>query len=340
MPGARRRILAGDIGGTSTRLALFEAGGSALGPSAIEQYRNREHAGLGAIVARFRASHADPIDDACFGIAGPVIGGHVETPNLPWPVDAAALSREVGLARVELINDLVANAQGIFQLGPADFVTLNAGAAHAAGNVAVISAGTGLGEAGMYWDGQHHHPFAGEGGHADFAPHTDIEVELLRYLRRKLGGHVSWERVVSGPGLVNIYEFLRDTGHGAEPEWLRAAIAAGDPPAVIGKAGLEGRSDLCARALELLAAAYGAEAGNFALKVMATAGVYLGGGIAPKVLARLDPAGFMEAFKAKGRLRDLLERIPVRIITNEHTALLGAARHAALRASLIAPGAL
>ena len=340
MPGARRRILAGDIGGTSTRLALFEAGKGTLEHAAIEQYTNREHPGLGAIVTRFRAGHADAIDDACFGVAGPVIDGHVETPNIPWVVDAAALGREVGLASVVLINDLVANAQGIFQLEPADFAPLAPGAPGSAGNVAVISAGTGLGEAGMYWDGRAHHPFACEGGHADFAPRTDIEIDLLRHLRQKFDDHVSWERLVSGPGLFNIYEFLRDTGHGMEPDWLRAAIAAGDPPAVIGRAAIDGRSELCAQALDLFASTYGAEAGNLALKIMATGGVYLGGGIAPKVLTRIDPAGFLESFRAKGRLRDLLERIPVRVITNEHTALFGAARYAALRASLIAPGAL
>ncbi len=340
MPPTRRTILAGDIGGTSTRLALFDASAGGLALGAVEQYASREHANLETIVGRFRAGHGTPIDDACFGVPGPVAGGRVETPNLPWVVDGAVLARELGLAHVDLINDLQANAHGIFQLGATDLVALNAGAAGAAGNVAVISAGTGLGEAGMYWDGRHHHPFACEGGHADFAPHTDIEVALLLHLRQKLGGHVSWERVVSGPGLLNIYAFLRDTGRGTEPAWLRDAIAHGDPPAVISQTGLDGKSDLCARALDLFASAYGAEAGNFALKIMATGGVYLGGGIAPKVLTKLDPAGFTKSFAAKGRLQDLLERIPVRVITNEHTALLGAARYAALRASLIAPAAL
>ena len=213
---------------------------------------------------------------------------------------------------------------------------LNPGAPAARGNAAVISAGTGLGEAGMYWDGDRYRPFACEGGHADYAPHTDDAVDLLQYLRKKLGGRVSWERVVSGPGIENIYDFLRDGGRFTEPEWLRQALAAGDPPAVITASALESKSDLCAAALDMFVSAYGAEAGNLALKVMATGGVYVGGGIAPKILPKLRTGSFVRAFTAKGRLAHLMEAIPVRVITNEHTALLGAARCAA---SLAAPAA-
>jgi glucokinase len=340
MPATSRVFLAGDIGGTSTRLGLFEVAGGKPVPRVVERYGSREHAGLGAIVRVFRAAHPEPIAAACFGVAGPILGGHVETPNLPWVVDSAPLAQEIGLERVHLINDLEANAHGIFALGPDDVEVLNPGAAGAPGNGAVISAGTGLGEAGLYWDGRYHQPFACEGGHTGYAPHTDEGDALLRHLRGRFGGHVSWERVVSGPGIASIYEFLRGTDRGSEPDWLRQAIAAGDPPAVITEAALGGRSELCGRALDLFVSAYGAEAGNLALKMMATRGVYVGGGIAPKVLPRLRAGAFMEAFTAKGRLRHVLETVPVRVITNDRTALLGAARFAGLEASLLAPAAL
>ena len=333
-------FLAGDIGGTSTRLGLFEVTGGRLALVAAERYPSREHAGLAPIVRRFLDAHGGSVDRACFGVAGPVIGRHVETPNLAWDVDADALVRDLGLGRVDLINDLEANSHGIFTLAPADWVVLNAGDPGARGNAGIISAGTGLGEAGMYWDGRHHHPFACEGGHATYAPHSDLEIDLLRHLRARFGAHVSWERVVSGPGLLNIYEFLRDTGRGTEPAWLRAAIAAGDPSAAIAEAALAGRSELCDRALDLFVSAYGAEAGNLALKVMARGGLYVGGGIAPKIIARMTAGTFMEAFLEKGRLTRVLEAIPVRVIVNDRTALFGAARCAAVRDGLLAPASL
>ena len=249
------------------------------------------------------------------------------------------MARELHQPQVGLINDLEANAHGIFTLEDSDFAVLNAGVAGATGNIAVISAGTGLGEAGMYWDGAQHHPFAGEGGHCDYAPHADLEVDLLRYLQGKFGAHVSWERVVSGPGLANIYAFLRDSGRGTEPDWLAAAIRTGDGPAVISRAALEGKSELCVKALDVFVTAYGDEASNLALKLMASGGVYLGGGIAPQIVDKLKGPAFMEAFTAKGRLGPLLATIPVRVIMNDDTALLGAARCAALRAALIQPPA-
>jgi glucokinase len=328
-------LLAGDIGGTSTRIGLFDVTNGRLVPVVVEKYVSHDHPGLDAIVRAFRGQHAQVIVGACFGVAGPVVAHHVETPNLAWDVDGAALARTLSLPHVGLINDLEANAHGIFTLTGADFAELNAGVAAPTGNIAVISAGTGLGEAGMYWDGARHHPFATEGGHTDFAPHTDLELELLRYLRGKLTGHVSWERVVSGPGLAGIYEFLRDTGRGTEPPWLTEALKMGDPPAVISTAALDGKSELCVQALDLFVDAYGDEAGNLALKLMATGGVYIGGGIAPRILTKLREPRFMKAFVDKGRLAPLLQTIPVRVITNDKTALFGAARCAALRASLL-----
>ena len=328
-------LLAGDIGGTSTRIGLFDVVERRIAPVTVEKYVSHEHTGLDAIVQMFRRQHGQAIQGACFGVAGPVIGHHVETPNLAWDVDGATLARTLSLPKVGLINDLEANAHGVFTLTPADFVELNAGAPKATGNMAVISAGTGLGEAGMYWDGGRHHPFATEGGHADCAPRTELEIELARYLHRTLGPHVSWERVVSGPGLARVYEFLRDTGRGTEPSWLTEALKVGDPPAIVSTAALDGKSDLCVQALDLFIDVYGGEAGNLALNLMATGGVYVGGGIAPRIIRKLREPRFMKAFADKGRLTPLLETIPVRVITNDETALFGAARCAALRASLL-----
>ena len=321
-------ILAGDIGGTSARLALFDSEGGRLQMVAEQTYPSRQYKGLEGIASAFAANHNTRIARACFGIAGPVRNGHVATPNLAWVVDAKSLAQDLGLKAVKLINDLEANAYGVAALGPEDFVTLNPGSANAQGNAAVISVGTGLGEAGLYWDGQAHHPFACEGGHADFAPRNELEAELLFYLQAKFD-HVSFERVLSGPGLHSIYEFLRETGRGKEPAELGQELLRNDPSAVISRAGLEGRPALCVQALDLFVSFYGAEAGNLALKMMATGGVFLGGGIAPKILKKLQAPAFMAAFTAKGRMRPLLEAMPVRVILKETTALLGAARVAA-----------
>jgi glucokinase len=327
-----RMILAGDIGATNSRLAFFSERGGRLQPIAEATYPSRDHANLEAIVKEFISAHDLPIDAAYFGVAGPVRHGRSDTTNLPWDVDARQLARALHLGRVGLLNDLEAHAHGISMLAAEDFVTLSQGAPDASGNAAVIAAGTGLGEAGLYWDGQQHHPFAGEGGHTSFAPDDSLQIELLEFLRQEFG-HVSWERVVSGPGLHNLYRFLRDTGRGEEPNWLRCEMQRSDPSAVISQAALAGTSSLCQQALDLFVALYGAEAGNLALKLMATGGVYVGGGIAPKILQKLTDATFMRAFVAKGRLEPLLSQIPVRIIMNDQVALLGAARVAAGGAS-------
>jgi glucokinase len=324
-------ILAGDIGATNSRLAFFAERGGHLEPVVEETYPSRDHANLETIVKQFVSAHDLPIDVACFGIAGPVRHGRSETTNLPWVVDARELARALHIRVVGLLNDLEAHAYGIAMLAPEDFVTLNQGAPDASGNAAVIAAGTGLGEAGLYWDGQWHRPFAGEGGHTSFAPCDPLQMELLSFLRHEFG-HVSWERVLSGPGLHNIYRFLRDTGRGEEPDWLTREMQQHDPPAVISQAALAGTSELCRRALDLFVTLYGAEAGNLALKIMATAGVYVGGGIAPKIIQKLTDSTFMDAFVAKGRLKPLLQEIPVRIIMNDKVASLGAARSATLQA--------
>jgi glucokinase len=235
---------------------------------------------------------------------------------------------------VELINDLEANAYGIAALQPSDFFVLNEGAGGADGARALIAAGTGLGEAGLLPGEAGDRVFASEGGHADFAPRNEIEMELLRHLLRQWP-HVSYERVLSGPGLYNLYRFLRDTGRGAEPQWLADRLAAENPSAVISETGLSAQAEICVQALDLFASIYGAEAGNLALKVKATGGVFVGGGIAPKLIGKLQDRVFMRAFVDKGRMSSLLEAMPVRVILNDQAALLGAARVAALRAGQV-----
>jgi glucokinase len=320
-------ILAGDIGGTSTRLALFDGAAGSLGIVARERYPSRDYPGLSDIVRAFASKHPHSLDGACFGIAGPVREGRVETPNLPWVIESAQLARQLGVARVTLLNDLEANAFGVFTLGDDDVDTLSPGVPAQDGNAAIISAGTGLGEAGYHWDGTSLLPFASEGGHADFAPHDELTIELFRWLHRRYG-HVSWERVVSGPGLVNLYTFFRDERHGVESPVLAEAMRAGDKAAAIANAALDESSELAVSALDLFVTLYGAEAGNLALKMKASRGVWVGGGIAPKIVTRMKRPGFLEAFRDKGRFRAFLEAIPVRVILNDETALRGAAWHA------------
>lgn len=320
-------ILAGDIGGTSTRLAYFDSAGGGLTPLIEKRFSSREAGSLEEIVSRFTAEEGLTAERACFGIAGPILQGRVRTPNLPWSVDAVELARLLKMPAVELINDLEANAFGIDLLEADDMVVLNRGVPDPAGTIAVVSAGTGLGEALAYWDGSAHRPLRSEGGHADFAPRTELETELLLFLRAE-HGRVSTERVVSGPGLRNIYRFLRDSRHIAESPAVAVAMQQGDPSAAISRAALAGECPLCEQTLDIFVSLYGAEAGNVALRGLATGGVYLGGGIAPKIIERLKGPGFMLAFTAKGRLSPLLENIPVRVILNDRTALLGAARRA------------
>jgi glucokinase len=325
-------ILAGDVGGTNTRLALFELdefkSDEKVGhPIVEESFPSRDHVDLGMIIQKFRVTYPLPITQACFGVAGPVKHGRCEATNLPWIVDAQALASELELTQVGLINDLEANAIGIVALKPTDFIALNLGEPDINGNAALISAGTGLGEAGLFWDGLRHRPIASEGGHADFSPRNELEMDLLRYLLAQFG-RVSWERVLSGPGLYNLYKFFRDTGRATEPDWLREKLQYQDPPSTI--AASAGQSTLCALALDLFISLYGAEAGNLALKMKATGGLFLGGGIAPKLVHQLQNSTqfvdiFMNAFTDKGRLRSLLEAIPVQVILNDKTALLGAA---------------
>ncbi|MGE0684457.1 MAG: glucokinase [Candidatus Binatia bacterium] len=325
-------ILAGDIGGTNTRLAFFREEGNRLLSVHEETFPSRTHSGLAAIVQQFLLMHKFSPAIACFGVAGPVKNGRGETTNLPWIVDAKLLSDELHIPTVLIINDLEAAAYGVTILAPTEWAVLNTGAPDAVGNAAVIAAGTGLGEAGLYWNGQSYRPFATEGGHTDFAPRSPLEIELLRFLLARFD-RVSYERVLSGPGLVNIYQFLRETGRGDEPTWLAEELRLHDPAAVISQAALAERSALCMQALDLFVAIYGAEAGNLTLKLMATGGIFIGGGIAPQIVPKLMTPTFMQAFLTKGRMRPVLEATPVRVILHGQTALLGAARCAMLHAS-------
>jgi glucokinase len=306
-------------------LAFFDVLNGRYNLIAASVFPSREYKGLDQIVAHFVHSSDLRPTSACFGIAGPVYKGRVETSNLPWVIESQQLADELKIRKATLINDLEATAWGVSTLGANDLVSLNRVEILLPGNQAVIAAGTGLGQAGMYWDGSQYHAFACEGGHCDFAPRNDLEVELFCYLRSRFG-HVSYERILSGPGLVNVYGFLRDTGRGSEPVWMAKEMADGDPAAAISKAGLDGSSRLCEQALDLFVSIYGAEAGNLALKHKSTGGLFLAGGIAPKLLPKLSAPGFLEAFIDKGRMQYLMESIPVKVITNDALALLGAAR--------------
>jgi glucokinase len=323
-------ILAGDIGGTNTRLAYFQPQNGHLRLISERIFSSREHSEFGDIVTQFLDESGTRPEAACFGIAGPVRNGRVDATNLPWVIEQSRLAKQIHLPATLLINDLEASAWGIGALVPGDLVPLNQIAGPAVGNQAVIAPGTGLGEAGLFWDGTRHNVFACEGGHTDFGPQNDLEIELLRFLQKRFG-HVSYERILSGPGLVNVYEFLRDSGRcKASPE-LDAAMKISDPAAAISKAAMDGSSEIAVKALDIWISVYGAEASNLALKTMATGGLFLAGGISPKILAKLKGPLFLDNFLNKGRLRPLIESVPVQVVTNDKAGLLGAARCAAVR---------
>lgn len=320
-----RHFISGDIGGTKTRLARVTVNGSRVEVVHEQTYPSREFADFSDILADF-ASQVSLPEAAAFGIAGQIHGRVARTTNLDWVIDAAALEARFGFRHISLLNDLEATAWGIAALGEDDLLTLYPGQTDAQGNRAVIAAGTGLGEAGLYWDGQRHHPYATEGGHVSFSPATSDEFALLSYLQQRYG-HVSWERVVSGMGVVNLHAFLREYRQVAVPLWLAEEMSSGDAAAAI-SAAAEGDS-ICEETMRWLVRLYGAEAGNLALKSMSRGGLYIGGGIAPKMLPRLQSGDFMSAFLDKGRMRPLLEAMPVKVILNDRTALFGPALFAA-----------
>jgi glucokinase len=325
-------ILAGDIGGTNARLALFDVQNGQFNLVSATIFPSRRYSSLDKIVNEFVRTAGIRPAQACFGVAGPVTNGRVETSNLPWTIESRRLADELNLKSATLINDLEATGWGIAAVSQDDLVPLNSVTAKSPGNQAIVAAGTGLGEGGLYWDGTRHHVFATEGGHCDFAPLNDLQVELFRYLHARYG-HVSYERVLSGPGLVNVFEFLRDTGKGKVPDWLAEQMLKIDPAAAISEAAMEGKCAMCAQALDIFVSIFGAEAGNLALKLKATGGVFIAGGIAPKILSRLATPIFLQAFLGKGRMQHLMEIVPIKVITNDKLALLGAARCALLEAA-------
>jgi len=320
-------ILAGDIGGTNTRLAYFAEEDGVVVWKLHAKYASKGYSKFEDIIFDFISKYKVPIEHAAFGIAGAVVDGTVQATNLPWVVSSESLSKLLHPAQIHLLNDLEANTWGLFTLREKDYLRLNDITENLEGNIALISAGTGLGEAGAIWTNSSLQPIASEGGHADFAPRNDIQDSLLVYLRKQFG-HVSWERVLSGNGLYNIYSFLRDTKYNDEPDWLMKELSRQDKGAVITQNALSDKSKACSEALEIFCEIYGAEAGNLALKLTAKGGVFLGGGIAPKIVNRLKTSKFFQEFTDKGRLKSYLEPIPVKVVLNDNAALLGACKYA------------
>jgi len=333
-------ILAGDVGGTKVHLALYRFQQGALEHVRDQKFSAPQYPDLQSIVREFLGAK-DPadqqssngIDAACFGVPGPVRKNVIHLTNLPWTLDSRQLAHDLDIEHLFLINDLEANGYGISELKEDQLLSLSEGDSSQVGNRGLIAAGTGLGEGIMIWNGKNHLPMASEGGHTDFAPRNELEVELLQYLRADLKGHVSWERVCSGIGLKNIYTFLRDVKKLEEPASLRQRMQEEDPNAVIAELGESGESELCAKTLDIFVSAYGAEAGNLGLKILAHGGVYIGGGIAPKILKKMQDGTFVQAFCDKGRMHDLVSHMPVRIILESRAALMGAAVYAEARAA-------
>lgn len=326
----RELILAGDIGGTKTNLALFSYQNNNLKAEFQKTYSSQEYSGLVPILEEFFATGKHPISRASFGIAGPLVDGKVNPPNLDWVVDPVSVAKTLELPSIALLNDLEAAAYGIFTLTPDEFLVLNEGIVRRPGNKVLIAAGTGLGETILFDDGKDYYPLASEGGHADFAARNELEIELLRYLIGRFG-RVSYERVVSGPGLANIYDFLKEkVGLSVPGPFADKIAAAEDRSPLISQAALAGAPEIAVKALDMFVSVYGAEAGNLALKGKAIGGVYVGGGIAPKMLDKLKDGTFMQALNDKGRYRELVSSIPVYVVLNEKAALRGAAYHATL----------
>lgn len=324
-------ILAGDVGGTKIAMGLYRRSGGGESRTVqrvrSETFASGDYDGLAPVIQSFlRHSDADAADveAACFGVAGPVLDNVTRTPNLAWEIDGAAVARTVGLGSVLLINDLLATAEGTLDLEDAQLETLQEGEPDADGNAVLIAAGTGCGMALLPHLGGRLRPVPTEGGHQDFAPRTEAEFALMEYLGRRYG-RVSVERVVSGPGLVAIYDHLCELGDPPEDPELRDRIERTDPAQAISRAALEDAEPLASKALDMFVSAYGAAAGNLALVGFATGGVYVGGGIAPKILDRLRQGPFLDSFRAKGRFRDFVERMPVKVVLNPHTAMAGAA---------------
>lgn len=322
-------ILAGDIGGTKTNLALFKIQEDTLVIQAQQQFASREFSSLTEMIMAFeQQTSISQIDAACFGVAGPIIEGRCRTTNLPWDISTVDLQKYLHIDKVRLMNDLEATAYGMLYLPENEFVDLNPEGRALDGNRAIIAAGTGLGEAMLYYDGTDYHPIGSEGGHSDFAPVSRQQDELLKWMRNRYPGHVSYERILSGPGIYALYEFLYESGFAAQPVSMMHIPEGKDRSAMVSECALKEHDPLCLEALRMFAEIYGAEAGNLALKSMSLGGVYIGGGIAPKILQVLTNNHFMNGFASKGRFEEMLRGMQVKISLNTETALLGAAHFA------------
>ncbi len=321
-------LLVGDIGGTKTYLAIFSPEAGPRTPLAEAVFPSGQYPSLEAIVRDFLTRVHEPLDKACFGVAGPVVGGRATVTNLPWVVDAKQLQAAFDFSFVRVLNDLQSIANSVPLLRPEDLHTLSAGQPVPGGAIAVVAPGTGLGEAFLTWDGTRYRAHPSEGGHTDFGPNNELELDMLRYLKRRFE-HVSYELVCSGMGLPNIYAYLKERHHAQEPPWLAEQLAAAsDPTPLILQNALDPQAacKVCLDTLDIFVSVLGAEAGNLALKTLATGGVYLGGGIPPRILPALQKGRFLQAFHNKGRLSHVLAQTPVHVILNPKAALLGAAR--------------
>lgn len=320
-------ILAADVGGTKTNLALFEIKNGKMTFLKKEEYLTTDHNSFLKSIRNFH-HNIDTIDSACFGVAGVINNNKVKGVNFAWEIDAKKLESSLNINRISLINDLQANAYGLSALEDNEYEVLAVGK-KSPGNAAIISPGTGLGEAGLFWDGLHYHPYATEGGHCSFSPHSQLDIKLWEFLNSQFG-HVSWERLISGQGIYNIYQFLRVHRNHKEPEWLTLQIQNEDPPVAISMAAARKKDPVCTETLQLFLKYLSIESAQLALKTKATGGIYIGGGIVPKILGLIDKEEFYRYFISAGRMEDLLKSIPVKIVLNDKTALMGAAYYAAM----------
>ena len=328
IPRNKGVILAGDVGGTKTNLALFQIRDGDLVPLKDKSYPTKKYKSFLEMVSIFHTADMPKIDGTCVGVAGPVTQGKVLGTNFPWAIDSEEIGRKLHIRSVSLINDMEANAYGLAALQEKDFETLKHGS-KIPGNAALISPGTGLGEAGMFWDGSHYHPFACEGGHCDFSPRSELDIRILQHFQKKYG-HVSWERLLSGPGILDLYVFLRQISGIKEPQWLSDQMSKGNPSAIITGTAMEGKDSVCVETLDMFIRFLAIESAQLALKFKATGGIFIGGGILPKIITGIKSDVFYNNFVQSGRLNALLEMVPVKVILNEKTALLGAAFYGAM----------
>lgn len=321
-------ILAADVGGTKTNLALFEKKDGKLIILREKSFQTKDYSSFVVMLNSFYSDKSITIDCMCLGVAGPVIDGKVQGTNFQWLIDSKEISKELQIDSVYIINDMEANAYGLAALREKDLEVIHKGS-NFSGNAVIISPGTGLGEVGLYWDGTHYRPFASEGGHCDFSPRNTLEIALWQYMHQKYN-HVSWERVLSGPGIYDAYQFLIQYRKKTAPEWIKQRLLTENPAAVITNVALEGKDPICKETLDLFTRFLARESAQLALKMKATGGVFIGGGIVPKIIKGINRAVFKEGFIQSGRLNKLLEMVPVKVILNEKTPLLGAAYYGAM----------